>query len=151
MKNVIIAAAAVLMLGASNSYATVPVATNIYAFNYTNPTSTSTRTNLYVRFEDAVPGNHIYEPATMVQVWAKSTCGTASTTVTVVLHNGITVVMKKDLDYTFFVPLILSDWTVDINAKILQSVFLKGPSQPNGCFQICGYGPDGNCLPGGAF
>lgn len=150
MKKMILAATAVLMLGASNSYATVPVATSIGVANYTNPTTSSTRMNLYVRYLDAVPGNFIFEPATMVQIWARSSCGVAATTVTVVLHNGTTVVMKKNLDYTFYVPLIWADWTVDVNAKILSANFIKDSSQPAGCFEICGYGPDGNSLPGGS-
>ena len=144
MKKMILAVVSVLMLIASNSYATEPVKTTIGFINVTYPTSSSTRANMYVRFNDAAD-NFIFEPATMVQIWANSSCGTASTTVTVGLHNGITVVMKKGLDYTFFVPLIWSDWTVDINAKIIQPGFLS----ETGCFHIQGYGPNAQGLPGG--
>ena len=104
MKKLVLATAAVLMMSAGNGYAAVPVSAAIEVGNYTARESQATA-NLVVRYNDAEM-NPIYEPATMVQVWARHSCGSAFTTVTVELHNGIAVTMKKGLDYTFHVPLI---------------------------------------------
>ena len=58
-----------------------------------------------------------------------------------VTTNGATVVMKKDLDYTFIVPMVHNYFALEFNAKIPQANLLGV------CFQMTGYGADGNGLP----
>jgi len=124
-----------------------PVSNTIRTGNFQNPTSSSTRTNINLYFQDET-GANIHQPDSLIKVWAHFktsadagvNCGADTATATLVSYNGQTVVMKKKLDYTFVVPMVKQYWAVDINTKILEPVFLGQ------CFQIAGYDLNGNAM-----
>lgn len=143
-KTVFVLAAALLF--SSSAYAAAPSANSVSLGNFSFPTANSTRTNVYINFQDE-SGQNMHQPESLVKVWARFrnvagvNCGVAATTATLVMTNGATVVMKKDLDYTFVVPMVHNYWALEFNAKIPQANLLGV------CFQMTGYGADGNGLP----
>lgn len=124
MRKVFFGVVAVLMMCA-NGFAAEPIPIANLEFylagsNYYS-TSSYSRTNLHLRYwdETATP---IHQPERLVKVWFKfennPLCGDMNTTATLTLHTGQTVVMKKNVDYNFMLPVMQQDIPIEFNKRI---------------------------------
>lgn len=145
MKKVVVAVLAVLVLAAS-AYAVDPVEAPVTLNGFYNPTSSTTRTNVDIRFLDEF-GNKVTDLSRQVKVWVRfrngGSCGTDATIFTLVAHNGTKIDMKRNIDYVLVVPMMEQWWGIEANAKMSEAVF------HGGCFQMEAYDPADNSYPGG--